>query len=101
LSRSSSAAIARARGILRDQTFDAERHVGEAAGGIQARTEHEAEIVGGGTGGVAPCDVEQRCNARLHAAGTNPLQALLHQHAIVAVEAYYVGDGAERNEVQQ
>ncbi len=50
---------------------------------------------------VAAGDREQRGDARLHAAGADALQALGDQAAVVAVEADDVGDGAERDEIEQ
>ena len=43
-------------------------------------------------------DVEQRGDARLHAAGADALQALRDQAAVVGVELDDVGHGAERHE---
>ena len=99
---SSSAASSCARaGIVGEQALDAERHVGEAAGGVQARPDREAEVARARLARVAAGDREQRRDAGLHAAGADPLQALRDQAAVVAVEADDVGDGAERDQVEQ
>ena len=37
-----------ARGVVGEQAFDAQRHVGQPAGGVDARAEREAEVEGGG-----------------------------------------------------
>ena len=91
----------RAAGVVGDQAFDAERHVGQPAGGVEARPEHEAQVVGGRARGIAAGRLEQRGDARLHAARAYALQSLLHQDAVVVVEPHDVGDGAERDEVEQ
>jgi hypothetical protein len=44
---------------------------------------------------------EQRGDAGLHAAGAHPLQTLRDQAAVVGVEPDDVGDGAERDQVEQ
>ena len=51
--------------------------------------------------GSRPATREQRGDAGLHAAGADPLQALRDQAAVVAVEPHDVGDGAERDQVEQ
>ena len=48
-----------------------------------------------------PATREQCGDARLHAAGAHPLQALRHQAAVVGVEPDHVGDGAQRDQVEQ
>ena len=93
--------LVRARGVVGEQAFDAERHVGEPPGGVQARPDREAEVGRARLARIAPGDREQRRDARLHAAGADPLQALRDQAAVVAVEADDVGDGAERDQVEQ
>ena len=51
--------------------------------------------------GTAPGDAEQRAQAGLQATLAHPRQTLGDQDAIVAVERYDVGDGAERDQVEQ
>jgi hypothetical protein len=36
--------IHRASFVVGNQAFDAQRHVGQAAGGIEPRTDHETEV---------------------------------------------------------
>ena len=50
---------------------------------------------------VAPGGREQRGDARLHAAGADALQPLRDEAAVVGVEPDDVGDGAERDQVEQ
>ena len=40
--------------VVGDQAFDAQAHVGQAAGGVEARAEQEAEVEGGGAFGSRP-----------------------------------------------
>ena len=48
-----------ARGVVGEQQLDAQRHVGQAAGGVDARAEREAEVEGGRGLRLAAGDVEQ------------------------------------------
>jgi len=88
-------------GIVGGQAFNAQTHVGQTTGGIEARPEQEAEVESGGTLGVPSGGFEQSTNAGLHAAGAHALQALADQDAVVAVEFDHVGHRAERDEVEQ
>ncbi len=45
--------------------------------------------------------LEQRGDAGVQSAAADALQSLGHQHAIVVIEAHDVGDGAERDQIQQ
>ena len=92
--------IPRAADVVGDQALDAERHVGQPSGGIQARAEAEAEVEARCRTRFARGRAEQRGDAR-HAAVADALQPLRDQHAIVAVEPHDVGDGAKRDEVEQ
>ena len=76
-----------AAGVVGQQAFDAERHVGQPPGGVDARAEREAEVEGARAARIAPGDREQRGDARLHAAGADALQALRDQAAVVARRA--------------
>ncbi len=91
----------RGRRIVGDEAGDADGHVREPAGGIDARTGDEAEIVGRRTSRIAARRGEERRNPGLHAPGADASQALLDQDAIDPIESNDVGDGAERNEVEQ
>jgi hypothetical protein len=50
---------------------------------------------------VAAGGLEQGGDAGLHLAGAHALQALADEDAVVAVELDHVGDGAQRDEVEQ
>jgi hypothetical protein len=93
--------VERARFVVGDQRFDAERHVREASGGVEARADHEAEVHAAGLGRIAAGGAEEGANARRQLALAHALQALIDEDAVVAVELDHVGDGAERDEVEQ
>ena len=91
-----------ARRVVGEQALDAERHVGQAAGGVDARPEREAEVERAGTRRASRAGGgEQRGDAGLHAAGADALQALRDQAAVVGVEPDHVGHRAERDQVEQ
>ena len=90
-----------AGGVVGEQAFDTQAHVGEPPGGVQARAEDEAEIHGRGFARVAPGGFEEGGEAGLHAAGAHPFQALADQDAVIAVEFDNISDGAEGDEVEQ
>ena len=92
-------AVGRARLVVGDQALDAEAHVGEPAGGVEARPGDEAEVEARRLGERAPGGAQQRRDARRAAPGAQALQALRHQVAVVGVERHDVGDGAERDQV--
>ena len=87
--------------IVAAQAGDAEAHVLEPAGGIDARAEAEGQI-GRGQFGRAPLrHLDQGRNACARRTSANPLQAGGDEHAIVVVERNQVGDGAERDQIEQ
>ena len=51
--------------------------------------------------GSRPGDGEQRAHARMRAAAADAREALLDEDAVGLVEPHDVGDGAERDEVEQ
>ena len=63
--------------------------------------EREAEVERAGAARLAAGDAEQRGDAGLHAAGADALETLRDEQAVVRVEPHHVGDGAERDEVEQ
>ena len=58
-------AVRGARLVVGDQALDAEAHVGEAAGGVEARPGDEAEVEARGLGGIASGGAQQRGDAVL------------------------------------
>ena len=87
-------------GVIGNQTFNTQRHIGEPPGGIQAWAHHKTQVIGTGTRGVTPAHAQQRCNARMRTACAYALQALIDENAIVFIEAHHIGDGAQRHQVQ-
>ena len=76
-------------------------HVGEAAGGVEARSGDEAQVVRGGAARVAPGDREERRQpgcARPARMRASPCATSVRLNA---VEPDDVGDGPERDEVEQ
>ncbi len=101
-SRSSSpASVSASPGIIRQQAADADRHVVDPPGRIEARRDLVAELARRQLVQAATRDARERheagrCRARAHAA-----QAFLDEDAVVAVERHHVGDRAERHEVEE
>ena len=71
----------------------------EAAGGVEARGEAEADRALVDAAGVDARDVHQRLQAGLAGAG-EPAQARAHEPAVLARERDDVGDGGERDQVE-
>ena len=92
--------LARFGGVLFEQARDAQRHVLQPSGGVQARADGEAQVRGGELRLRPPGDLHQRLNARPRPAGANAPQALMHQDAVVAVERNDVGHGAHGDEIE-
>jgi hypothetical protein len=87
--------------VVGQQALDAQRHVGQPAGRVDARAQGKAEVEGGGHRRRAARGLEERGHARGHGAGADAAQALRHQAAVVGVELHHVGHGAERDQRQQ
>ena len=88
-------------GVFTHQALDTGRHVGQPAGGVQTRTDREAQVGGNRARDVAPGHLQQRFHARTRAPGTDTPQTLLDENAVVAVERHDIGNGAERHQVEQ
>ena len=93
--------VGSARRVVGDEALDAERHVGQAAGGVDARAEREAEVEGRCARGLALGHGVERGHTGGHAAGADALDALGDEAAIVAVELDDIGHGTEGNQVEQ
>ena len=91
----------RARGVVGNQAFNAERHIGQSSGGVQAWAYGEAEIVRAGARRITRGHTQQRGNARLRLARAYAIQAVMHEDAIVFVEPHHVGDGTQRHQIKQ
>jgi hypothetical protein len=83
------------------QTFDAQAHVGEAAGGVEAGADGEAQVLAAGPGEGAAGHLEQGLDAGPGLALADAGQALGHQQAVVGVQPHHVGHGAQGHQVQQ
>ncbi len=100
LSDSSRVASARARDASPvKQQFERLVRVAQAAGGIDARREPEADV-----GGAHPCAVDSRSGherpqPRPRGAG-KPAQAGPHQAAVLVLERYHVRDRRQRDQVE-
>ena len=86
---------------VRQQAFDAVAHVGEAAGGVEARPGGEAQVRRHYFGRVAAGHAQQGAQAGAALAGADAAQALLHQDAVGVVQDHHVGHGAQGHQVQQ
>ena len=77
----------------------AEARVADASAGVDARAQHEAQVIGrrrhGEAGGVG-----QRLEADV-AALAHDLQALGDEGAVEALEGHHVAHGCERDEVEE
>jgi hypothetical protein len=93
--------LLRADGIVGDQAFDAECHVGESSGSVQPRTEHESQVVGRGAARIPTRDLIECLQPDVRAPFANALQALVNDDAIVCVERHDVGHGPQRHEIEQ
>jgi hypothetical protein len=79
----------RAGVAVRQQAFDAERHVFQASGRIQARPDDKAEIGRDDTPRRSAGDLQQRPYTRYAAPGADALQALLDEYPVIAVERHH------------
>ena len=86
---------------LGEQATDADRHVGEPAGGIEAGTGDETQVVARRPARIAPRGGEQRAHAGLRAAGADAREPLRDERPVEPVEAHDVGHGAQRDQVEQ
>ena len=85
--------------ILLQQQIDAERGAADAAAGIDARPEQEAEMPGLRRAAQAR-DVHQRGQSDILAPAQRQ-QALGDEGAVETLERHHVGDGAERDQIEQ
>ncbi len=87
--------------VFAEQAFDAQAHVVQAAGGVEARAEDEAEVGGGDARRRAAGHLQQRLEAGTGTAGADARQALVHQDAVVGIQRHHVGNAAQGHQVQQ
>ncbi|MNG93596.1 hypothetical protein D3C79_525670 [compost metagenome] len=92
--------LARQIDVIAQQAGDPEGHVIQPADRIEPGAQREAEIGGAQAATVAARHIHQRLDAGAAATGPDPLQPLMDQDAVVAIERHHVGDGAERHQIQ-
>ena len=84
-----------------EQAGDADAHVVQPAGGVQARAHHKAEVGSADFGVVAASDFQQGQDARSGFALADAADALLYENPVVVVQRYYVRHGSQCDQVQQ
>ncbi len=73
----------------------------QPSGRVQARAEREAEVEARRVARIARGRAKEGGDARLHLAFADALQTLRDEHAVIAVELHDIGDGAERDQIEQ
>ena len=84
-----------------EQAGDADTHIVQPAGGVQARANHEAEVRSADFGVVAASHFQQGQDARSGFAFADAADALLYKNPVVVVQRYYVCHGTQGHQVQQ
>src|SRR5688572_6990225 len=87
--------------VAREETLDPETHVLESAGGVETWPRLEGEVLL--DGGLEPATgrLEQGAQAGCAAAGADATDALSNENPVVAIERHHIGDGAQRDQVEQ
>ena len=88
----------RLHGVVAEQQARAERRVADAAAGVDARSDEEAEVPALGRLGEAG-GIEERGEAEAPALAHDG-EALAHEGAVEAMERHHVGDRRERDEIE-
>src|SRR3546814_6670726 len=89
--------FARRRGVVAEQAFDAQRHVLEPAGGIEARRNGEADVGRTQGLGAASRNFDQRLQAGTALPRAQASQAGGHQRTVVRIQRHEVGDRSEEH----
>lgn len=87
--------------VFTEQAFNAQTHVVQPSGGVQARPEDEAQIGGVDTRRIAPRHFQHSTQPGARTAGTNTRQPLMHQNAVIGIQRDHVGDAAQRHQIKQ
>jgi hypothetical protein len=87
--------------LVGEQALNAHRHVIDASRRIEPWCDAEGEVGGYETLHRPPCDLEQRADTGSAAAGADAPQSLGHEHPVVGIERYEVGDRPQGNEVEE
>ena len=82
------------------QALDADAHVLQAAGGVQARRQGEPQVRGAQARRRTPSHFHECGQARPRPAAAHSAQAVVCQDAVVAVQRHDVGDGAQGDEIE-
>ena len=87
--------------VVAEQEFDAEPHIGQPSGGVDARPQGKAQIERGSGLYRTPGHGKQGGHACRLLAAPDALQALRHQAPVVGVEPHHIGHGAQGHQRQQ
>jgi len=88
-------------GVIGKQAFDAQAHVVQAPGSVQARPEDKTQV-GGGDFRVVTLGHLQNClEPRPRTPGTNALKPLMNEDAVVGIQRHHVRHAAQGHQVQQ
>ena len=87
--------------FLGQQALDAEGHVFQPAGGVQARRHTKTKVAGGEPSGCAAGHAQQRVDADAGAAVIDARQTLRHQNPVVVIQRHEVRHGAKGHEIKQ
>ena len=88
-------------GVVGAQALDAQGHVGQPTGGVDARAQRKTEVLCGGLRGVASGHMEQGLQAGLQPAAADALEALCDQATVVGIELHHIGHSAQGHQIQQ
>ena len=83
------------------QAFHADRHVGQSAGGIDARADGKTQVGGSQRVGAAAGHLQQGSDAGAGSSGTNARQPRVDDDAVVVGERHHIGHGAQRRQVHE
>src|SRR5690554_2035504 len=84
-----------------EQAGDADAHVVQPAGGVQARAHNKTEVRSADFGVVAAGHFQQGQDARAGFAFADAADALLYENPVVVVQRNYVSHGTQSHQVQQ
>ena len=88
-------------GVVGAQALDAQRHVGQAARGIDAWPNRKAHVLAAGLGGVPRGHFEQGRQTCGQLTFAHAQQTLRHQASVVGVQSHHIGYRTQCNQRQQ
>ena len=74
-----------ARRVIGQQAFNAQRHIRQAPGGVDARPQGKAKVKGRGLGRLATRSNKKRCQPFWHGQRTHAFEALRDQAPVICV----------------